>query len=376
MDFNRAADTGTRRIALLLQHGGDGGVERCFVNLARGFAERGIATDLLVAKRKSPFFNRLDSRVRLINMPVAGSADSPRVLADYLSQSQPRILLAAKDEDCKLAVTARNLEPRPRICLCASVNASAQLAGHSKGPLQRWLRYRWLRRVFSQGDTLICVSAGVAADLAMILGKQRQDFHVLPNPVVTPELGALAQEPVNHPWFAEPHPPVVLGVGRLGRIKNFPLLLRAFAQVYRQREARLVILGEGKHRAQLASLAARLGIAEVVDLPGFVENPLAFMARAAVFVLSSRWEGFGNVLVEALACGTPAVATDCPSGPAEILQGGRIGPLVPIEDPAALSKAILERLANPPNPETLRQAALPYSLENSCEAYLRVFGLA
>ncbi|MEE4378143.1 MAG: glycosyltransferase [Candidatus Competibacteraceae bacterium] len=372
MRFNRAVDAQHRRIALLLQHGGDGGVERCFINLARGFVERGIATDLLIAERNTPFLGHLDPQVRLIHMPVAGSS-SPRALANYIDQQQPQILLAAKDEDCKLAITARTLSPRPRICLCASVNYSAQLAGHGKGPLRRWLRYKRLRQMFNQADTLICVSAGVAADLAMILGKRQQDLHVLPNPVVTPELTKLAKEPVHHPWFAEPHPPVILGVGRLGRIKNFSLLLRAFAVVHQQCEARLIILGEGRQRAQLTSLATQLGMAEAVDLPGFVENPLAFMARAAVFVLSSRWEGFGNVLVEALACGTPAVATDCPSGPAEILQAGKIGSLVPVDDPAALSKAILSCLANPPQPETLRQAALRYSLENSCEAYLRVF---
>jgi len=375
MRFNRAIDAQNRRIALLLQHGGDGGVERCFINLARGFVERGIATDLLVAERNTPFLRYLDPQVRLIHMPVAGSSDSQRALADYLGQRQPQILLAAKDDDCKLAVTARRLTPRPRIYLCASVNYSAQLAGHRKGPVQRWLRYKRLRRVFNQGDQLICVSAGVAADLAKILGKRQQDLHVLPNPVVTPELAMLAKEPVDHPWFVEPHPPVILGVGRLGRIKNFSLLLRAFAAVHQQCEARLVILGEGRQRKQLASLATRLGIAEAVDLPGFVENPLAFMARAAVFVLSSRWEGFGNVLVEALACGTPAVATDCPSGPAEILQDGKIGPLVPIDDSVALSNAILDCLANPPQPEILRQAARYYSVDNSCEAYLQAFEL-
>ncbi|NJN45936.1 MAG: glycosyltransferase [Candidatus Competibacteraceae bacterium] len=276
MSFNRAVDAQHRRIALLLQHGGDGGVERCFVNLARGFVERGIFTDLLVAERNTPFLKHLDPQVRLIHVPVAGNSDSPRALADYLRQQQPQILLAAKDEDCKLAITARSLTPRPRICLCASVNYTAQLAGHRKGLLRRWIRYQRLRQVFNQGDTLICVSAGVAADLAMILGKRRQDLHVLPNPVVTPELTTLAKEPVDHPWFTEPHPPIILGVGRLGRIKNFSLLLRAFATVHQQREARLVILGEGRQRVQLSSLAARLGIAEVVDLPGFVENPLAF----------------------------------------------------------------------------------------------------
>jgi glycosyltransferase involved in cell wall biosynthesis len=169
---------------------------------------------------------------------------------------------------------------------------------------------------------------------------------------------------------------VVLGVGRLGRIKNFPLLVKAFARVLPSRDCRLVILGEGKHRARLLALAQKLGVDHAMDLPGFVHNPIAYMARAKLFVLSSRWEGFGNVLVEALACGTPAVSTDCPSGPSEILQNGRYGPLVPVDDEAALAEAMLECLAHPMDAGLLREAAAPYTLERSCDAYLRTFGLA
>ncbi|MEZ5582609.1 MAG: glycosyltransferase [Candidatus Competibacteraceae bacterium] len=223
MSFNRAIDAQNRRITLLLQHGGDGGVERCFINLARGFVERGIATDLLVAECNTPFLKHLDPRVRLIRVPIAGSPDSPQELANYLLQQQPQICWPPKTRIAKLAITARNLSPRPRICLCASVNYTAQLAGLPQGPVRRWIRYRRLRRVYEQGDRLICVSAGVAADLAMILGKCEQDLHVLPNPVVTPELPRLARESVDHPWFVEPHPTVILGVGRLGESRIFPL---------------------------------------------------------------------------------------------------------------------------------------------------------
>src|SRR5690606_37626457 len=136
-----------------------------------------------------------------------------------------------------------------------------------------------------------------------------------------------------------PAPPVLVAAGRLVPQKNFPLLLAAFAQLRAQRPARLLILGEGRERPRLEAAAHELGIAADVALPGHVDNPYAAYARASLFVLSSDWEGLPTVLIEALACGCPIVATDCPSGPAEILQGGRYGSLVPMGDAAALAQA-------------------------------------
>jgi len=167
-----------------------------------------------------------------------------------------------------------------------------------------------------------------------------------------------------------------LGVGRLDPQKDFPTLIRAFARVRAQRPARLIVLGaEGHERhskyvAELKALPARLGIADDVDLPGFRHNPFAFMSRAAVFVLSSIYEGLGNVLIEALACGTPVVSTDCPSGPAEILEGGRFGALVPVGDDAAMAAAIAATLDRPPAAATLRERARMFSVERAVDRYL------
>jgi glycosyltransferase involved in cell wall biosynthesis len=362
------------RIALLLLNEEDGGVERCLINLARGFVARGVRVDLLNRRRGGVFLDDLDPAATLVHLPADTGA--LHAVARYVDDVHPDILLAAKEEDCDVAGQVPALCERPPACyLVASVNFSAQLAGRRAGPLRRWRRYREVRRTYGRGDNLICVSAGVATDMARILGRDASRFHVLPNPVITPEHAALAAEAIDHPWFAPGQPPVVLGVGRLSRIKNFPLLVRAFARLRAQRACRLVILGEGKHRKRLLALAAELGVSDDMDLPGFVANPVAWMARAALFVLSSRWEGFGNVLVEALACGTPVVSTDCPSGPAEILQAGTYGPLVPVDDEVALSQAMLRCLESPLEADRLRQAAAPYTLDRSCEAYLRAFGV-
>ena len=177
---------------------------------------------------------------------------------------------------------------------------------------------------------------------------------------------------MDHPWFAPGSPPVVLGIGRLTTQKDFPTLLKAFAQVRAVRKARLMILGEGRDRQALEVLARELGVASDVDLPGFVLNPFPYMVRASLLVLSSAWEGLPGVLIEAMACGCPVVSTDCPSGPSEILDGGAYGPLVPVGDDGALAKAILSVLEMPPDPERLRARAALFSVERATDQYLQV----
>jgi glycosyltransferase involved in cell wall biosynthesis len=194
---------------------------------------------------------------------------------------------------------------------------------------------------------------------------------------VPSDLPQRAREPIDHPWLAPGSAPVVLAVGRLTPTKDFPTLLRAFAQVRQALPARLIILGEGKNpeesaarQIELMEMAAELGIAADVALPGFVINPLAYMARASVFVLSSVWEGFGNVIAEALACGCPVVSTDCPDGPGEILERGRYGRLVPVGDHGAMAAAILETLRGPPEPHILHGRAALFSVDRAVERYL------
>jgi glycosyltransferase involved in cell wall biosynthesis len=166
---------------------------------------------------------------------------------------------------------------------------------------------------------------------------------------------------------------VIVATGRLAPQKNFPLLLQAFALLRRQRPARLLILGEGRLRPQLEALIAELGLGEDVALPGFVTNPYAAFARASLFVLSSDYEGLGNVLIEAMACGCPVVSTNCPSGPAEILEGGRLGELVPVKDAAALSAAMLRALDTPrASADALRRRGAYFSQERSAERYLEL----
>ena len=189
-------------------------------------------------------------------------------------------------------------------------------------------------------DKIIAVSEGVLEDLSSISLRAARKGRVICNPVVDSEISQGAEEPISHPWIEEKNVPVVLGVGRLAPQKNFDLLLRAFARMKKERDARLIILGDGSQRGQLESRIEALGIGNHVDLLGFVANPYPFMSGASLFTLSSDYEGFGTVLVEALACGSPVVSTGCPSGPREVLEDGKWGRLVPVGDEEALAAAM------------------------------------
>jgi glycosyltransferase involved in cell wall biosynthesis len=234
-----------------------------------------------------------------------------------------------------------------------------------------------LRRTFPHAASIVAVSEGVAEDILQTLRVPSEKVVTIYNPVVTPEIRELAGEPPDHPWFGDEKVPVVLGAGSLSEQKDFGTLIRSFAVVRSRIAAKLVILGEGSARFQLERLVAELGLQDDVLLPGFVRNPFGYMAQASAFVLSSRYEGLPGVLIQAMACGCPVVSTDCPSGPAEILEGGRLGPLVPMGDVGAMAHAILDMLDRPTSKEALIARADHFSLERSVAGYLDLlFGLS
>lgn len=362
------------RLAIFISDFDNGGMEKMLVNLAGGLCGEGVQVDFLVNRvGYRPYLDRLPPAVRRIELGGVPARVLPERLAAYLREARPATLLSTKEQDEARVLRARRLAGVPlRIVLRNGINISGRLAAQHRNPLERWLRVRALRRTCREADALVAVSAGVADDLARLTGVPRGRIRVIPNPVITPDFPRLAAAPVEHPWLREGEPPVILGIGRLARAKDFPTLLRAFARVRADRACRLLILGEGRQHNRLLALARELGVAPDVDLPGFVDNPCAWMARARLLALSSRAEGSPNRLTEALALGLPVVSTDCPSGPRELLRDGRIGRLVPMGDSAALAAAIRDTLDHPPDPGTLRAAVRDYRQEASARRYLDV----
>ncbi|MFB4205480.1 glycosyltransferase [Arhodomonas sp. KWT2] len=356
------------RLAILITDQGDGGVERMLVHTANALAARGVAVHLLVADRDQRFLDRCDDTVALSELEAGSSVDAVR---RFLEHERPAVLISAKLRDDRIAADARDAAGSgTRVFFRVGNPLVHRLRQGRANPLRRWRRRRQMARLYRRADGVIAVSGGIADDLVDGLGVPRSRIRVLPNPTITAAVHDEAREAVVHPWFQGDGPPVILAIGGLRRQKNFASLVRAFARVRGERAARLVILGDGRQRERLLALARRLDVAGDVDLPGWQPNPYAFMARAAVFVSCSRWEGSPNVLVEAAALGVPLVAADCISGPREILEGGRLGHLVPVDDAPALAAAIDAALREPAPAEMTRRAAEPYQADNSAQAYI------
>ncbi|MEI6414741.1 MAG: glycosyltransferase [Pseudomonadota bacterium] len=363
-----------RHLGIYIPTFGDGGVERMLVYTARGLSELGVRVDFLVDDPTAPYLGFLPPAVRVMSVPEGGRARLAHLI-DYLRQENPVVLMSAKGPDDRLALAARRRAGvATRLFFRPGTLVAERLRARRSNPLRRWWVAREMRWMYGEVDGVIAVSQGVALDIAGIAAIPAAKIRVVKNPTLLPELPALAAEPLDDPWFQPGAPPVVLGVGGLRRHKDFATLLRAFAGVRHHRPARLVILGEGRQREELKILGGQLGIADDLRLPGFVANPYPYLARSAVFALTSLSEGSPNVLVEALALGTPVVATDCPTGPREITQNGRFGTLVPIGDATALTEALLQTLDHPPDPAGLRQAVEDYTLERSARGYHEALG--
>ncbi len=342
-----------------------------FVNLARGFAERGLRADLVQATDDGDFRPALPAGARYVDLHARRALTCVPALVRYLRQERPQAVISGAVQTNVMAVVARRLAASPTRLVLTEHNYIA-LTARNADTLRGRMTPEIIRWSYPGADAIVAVSHAVADELARAAGFDRARIRVIYNPVLLPEIESLALQPLDHPWFRPGEPPVVLAVGRLTRAKDYPTLLRAFAELRRKRRARLLILGEGEERTELEALAAGLRLQDDAALPGPVANPYPYMKRAALFVLSSRFEGLPTVLVEALAVGARVVATDCASGPAEIL--GTRDRLVPVGNVSALSEAMQAAL-NDRGPAPAPPSLDRFSLESAVNAYLDLLGL-
>lgn len=358
-----------RRLAIFLTSLAGGGAERAMVLLANGFAQRGFRVDLVLTQARGPYLGDVHPEVRVVDLGAQRILSSLPGLVRYLRREHPPVLLSSLGTTNCIALWARALARVRTRVVVNEQNTPTQARAHTRHKRMRLLP-TLMCWAYPRADSLTAISRGVANDVARVTGVGDEQIHVVYNPAVTTRLEKFAREPLGHPWFCAGAPPVVLAAGRLVPQKDFATLLRAFARLRGETEARLVVLGEGEERRHLEDLSRELGIQGDVDLPGFDENPYRYMARSAVFALSSRWEGLGMVLIEAMACGTRVVSTDCPSGPREVLEDGRWGHLVPVGDDVALADALIAALKGPGSDP--RERAAYFSVDRAVDQYLEI----
>jgi glycosyltransferase involved in cell wall biosynthesis len=361
-------------LAITMQDLTGGGVERQTLTLAAELAARGVAVTLLVNEAVGELRGAVPAGIRLVDLERRGTLAAIPRLAAFLRNEKPDVVLANLNHNNIAAVLANALAGLPSKVVISQHSVLSAAYLRTKGWSHRVTPL--LYRLISPGfQSAVAVSTGIAREFRAIAHIPPRKISVIHNPVIGSDFAARADRPVEHPWFADASQPLFVTAGRLVPIKDHETLLRAFA-IYRQQQAgRLLILGAGPLRDSLGRLAAELGLLDFVDFLGYQENPLPYFRRASAFVLSSYAEGFGNVLVEAMGCGTPVIATNCEHGPAEILENGRHGVLVPPNDPQALAEAMsgVADLAARFPPDALRSRAAAFTTAACAGRYLALF---
>ncbi|TYP83848.1 glycosyltransferase involved in cell wall biosynthesis [Nitrosomonas communis] len=389
-----------RSLALIVRTLEGGGMQRIVLQLAEAFAKSGIQVEVVTGHGAGGTTGELPSGVSIRYLPRSNILTSSLALLqarphdvlrllpfltplkpdmfwrlpaliEYLRTARPDAVLAAGTQSNLAAIIARAATGLPARLVVSEHNTLSIVAHRGHGLFRRAYP-RLVQRFYLEADAIAAVSRGVAQDLAHTAHLPEELITLVYNPVDAERVVRVGQMPVEHPWLTDRSRPLILGVGRLHRQKDFPTLIRAFAIAHKKRDLRLVIVGEGSERRMLETLSHQLGVQDSVLMPGFVDNPFAWMSHASLFVLSSAWEGFALVLLEALASGCPVISTDCPNGPREILQDGTYGTLVPIGDPEAMAGAMLATLAAPPDAVYLQARAAEFSVDATVAGYRRL----
>jgi len=359
-----------RSLVIYLPDLSGGGTERLYLGLAPLFQAAGFRVTFLLDRKEGELLGNVPAGIDVIALNARRQIEALPRLIHFLRCNRVDLFLSAMEHMNIMAVLARILtRSSTRLVVTQHNNLSSQAA-------RKALKFRVLPKLYqliaARADALVAVSQGVADDMARCANIPGERINVIYNGAIRADFDMALREPL--PPFWPEKGAVLLTVGRFVPQKDHATLLRAFARIPRQKAAWLVLLGEGPLRGEIEALARQLGIADRLLMPGFVQNPLPAMARADAVVLSSRFEGFGLVLAEALACGTSVVSTDCPHGPAEVLDHGRYGRLVPVGDPETLATAIVATLEeqSPDRAGNSMRGRL-FSIERCAQNYLTLF---
>lgn len=351
-----------QHVALVLPDLRPGGTERLTIDLAQAFLDRGATVDLVLLKKQGEFLSLVPEGVRVIGLEVERLRSAVVPLRRYMTTAKPDAVLAAMWPLTSITVlAATGLAQRPRVVVSDHCPLEWQYGSNWKS---RLALHASIRLTYPAADAVVAVSKGLAFEIATSAGLPFNRTLAIYNPIPSP----LKSRPAKVDWGPATGTRI-LSVGSLKKVKNYPLLLRAFAPLAHAEEAVLAIVGTGPMEPELRALADELGLGERLRLPGYTATPGDWYGTADMFALASDYEGFGNVLVEALHCGLPIVATDCPYGPSEILENGRWGKLVPAGNEAAMTEALREAIRSNPNRNELRARAKHFSVERAAAKY-------
>lgn len=349
-----------------------GGAERIAINLANNLDKRKFNITLLVLNSQSSYYINSDVNVNILK--------SKRLiyvipeLVNYMKKQPPDLFISHMSLSNVVTLIAKKFA-RKEFSTLIIEHTTPSIKYNNDGAIYRQCIPILMRISYKFADSIVSVSKGVAKDLAQITRIPNKNIKVIYNPIVNDQVFNVANQPVDCSWLNNSNLKVIMGIGRLEKVKNFSLLIRAFLDVYKEDpNTRLIIFGEGSERENLEKYIHKLGLSEVVSLPGFVTNIYSYLSKASVFTLTSNYEGLPTVLIEALACATPVVSTDCPSGPREILSDGQFGILTPVKDHVSLTEAILKIIKKERvfEPEELIMRASEFSIDKAIEQYENV----
>lgn len=362
-----------KTIAIFIRslHGG-GGAQRAMVRFATGLHARGYSVTVLTLRSGDAYALELHPEIPVVKLAGGRLAYAVPAIVKWLVRNRTETLFSTEPACNLMAILAGKLSRTgTRVVIREGLFPSV---AKKESPYKATrIAYYFAPLLYRFADAVIAIATDMAADLIKVARlKPDKVITISVNPVVTTRMLESAGQAAHHPWLSDGGPPVILAVGRLEKQKDYLTLIKAFDVLRQSLECRLLIIGEGNERSTLEKEAALCRYSLDIALPGFMPEPFAAMAACNIFVLSSRYEGLPNVLIEAIACGAPCVSTDCPSGPADILAAGLYGPLVPVGDVDKLANAIQMVLANPPLRSVMMERGKQYTVDRSLDLYLPV----